>query len=189
MLPRPLRVAPCHRRRPTFAGDTPALGFLTRTKTRAVDDGSVAIGYRVSVSKPQSVALVAVAVLVAIQLVPVDRENPPVEEEVPAPPEVREILRRACYDCHSHETRWPWYGYVAPVSWLLAYDIEHAQEHVDFSAWNRYDEKKRRNKLEEIQEEVEGDKMPPWFYRPLHPEADLSEAERHALRQWATPGV
>jgi hypothetical protein len=56
--------------------------------------------------------------LVAIQLVPVDRTNPPVEEEAPASPEVRAVLRRACYDCHSNETVWPWYSRVAPMSWL-----------------------------------------------------------------------
>ncbi len=59
------------------------------------------------------------ATLLAMQAVPVDRENPPVESEIPAPEEVREILERACYDCHSNQSRWPWYGYVAPASWLV----------------------------------------------------------------------
>ena len=57
---------------------------------------------------------------VAIQLVPVDRKNPPVETEVPATAEARSVLRRACYDCHSNETVWPWYSRIAPVSWLVA---------------------------------------------------------------------
>ena len=148
--------------------------------------GGRAYGYRLAVSKARRGVLVAVAALAAIQLVPMDRENPPVEEEVPAPAEVREILRRACYDCHSHETTWPWYGYVAPVSWLLAYDVDHAREHVNFSAWGRYDLKQRRKKLEDIREVVEEDEMPPWFYRPLHPEAELSQADRDALQRWAT---
>lgn len=57
------------------------------------------------------------AALLAIQLVPVERDNPPVEEEVPASAEARAVLRRACYDCHSNEVVWPWYARVAPVSW------------------------------------------------------------------------
>ncbi len=61
--------------------------------------------------------------LVAIQFVPVGQLNPPVEAEVPAPATVRVILRRACYDCHSNETVWPWYSQVAPVSWLVARDV------------------------------------------------------------------
>jgi heme-binding protein len=61
--------------------------------------------------------------LIVMQFVPVERTNPPVEQEVPAPANVRAMLRRACYDCHSNETRWPWYSHVAPVSWLVAHDV------------------------------------------------------------------
>jgi mono/diheme cytochrome c family protein len=128
--------------------------------------------------------LIALAVLVLIQLVPVPRENPPVEEEVAAPSEVRQILRRSCYDCHSHETVWPWYSRIAPLSWLVAYDIREAREHLNFSTWNRYDDAKRRHKLEEAWEEVEEGEMPLWLYLPLHPEARLSQKDRDAIRAW-----
>jgi hypothetical protein len=68
--------------------------------------------------------LVATAVfLAAIQLVPVARTNPPVEAVVAAPPEVKVLLRRACYDCHSNETVWGWHTYIAPISWLVAHDV------------------------------------------------------------------
>jgi hypothetical protein len=132
--------------------------------------------------------LVALVALVAIQFVPVPRSNPPVETEVPAPAPVREILKRACYDCHSHETRWPWYSRVAPVSWLVAHDVDEAREHVDFSAWNRYDPPKRAKQLEEIWEEVEEGEMPLWFYVLLHPEARLSDEDRAVLRRWTQSG-
>ncbi len=66
---------------------------------------------------------IAVLVLAGIQFIPVNRSNPPVEEEILASPEVKTILKRACYDCHSHETIWPSYSRVAPVSWLLAWDV------------------------------------------------------------------
>jgi hypothetical protein len=123
-------------------------------------------------------------VLLAIQLVPVPRENPPIDGEVPADPAVRAILERACYDCHSHEVRWPWYGYVAPVSWLLAYDVHHAREHLNFSTWNAYDDSKRRKKLEDAWEEVEEGEMPLFFYVWLHPDAALDEGDRATLRAW-----
>ena len=66
------------------------------------------------------VGLVLAALLVLAQLVPVARTNPPATTELTAPLEVDGLLQRACYDCHSNETRWPWYAYVAPASWLVA---------------------------------------------------------------------
>ena len=132
-------------------------------------------------------ALISVAagvLLLAIQLVPVSRDNPPVEQVVPAPPGVIQVLERACYDCHSHETRWPWYANVAPVSWLVADDVAEAREHLNFSTWNRYDEEEKREKLEEIWEEVEEGEMPLWFYVPLHPEAELSDSDEMLIQRW-----
>ena len=128
-------------------------------------------------------AALACALLLA-QLIPVARENPPVESEVPAPDEVRRILRNACYDCHSHETRWPWYSRVAPISWLVAHDVSQAREQLNFSAWNRYDERDRRKKLEEAWEEVEEGEMPLWYYVPFHAEARLDAEDRRRLRAW-----
>ncbi len=127
---------------------------------------------------------VAAILFAAIQLLPVKRDNPPVEEEVAAPPAVREILRRACYDCHSHETSWPWYSYVAPVSWLISDDVHHAREHLNFSTWNDYDRDERAELLEEAWEKVEDNEMPLWYYLPLHPDAELSGSDREALRAW-----
>jgi hypothetical protein len=131
------------------------------------------------------VVLGVVVVLVAIQLVPVDRSNPRVEAEVPAPPEVRAVLRRACYDCHSHETVWPWYSRVAPVSWLVAADVHEGREELNYSTWNRYGAKKRVKKLKETWEEVEEGEMPPWWYLVVHRDAVLSAADRVSLRDWA----
>jgi hypothetical protein len=121
---------------------------------------------------------------VLIQLVPIDRSNPPVETEVAAPDDVRAILERACYDCHSHEARWPWYGYVAPVSWLVAYDISEAREHLNFSTWNQYVPKDQAKNFEEIWEEVEEGDMPLPIYPPLHPEAYLDDADLERLHAW-----
>ena len=124
-------------------------------------------------------------ILHAAQLVPVDRVNPPVRGEVAAPAEVRAILRRACYDCHSNEVRWPWYGRVAPVSWLLERDVREGREEVNFSVFERYPEKRQRRKWTEIPEQIQKDEMPPWFYVAVHGDARLSESDRAALVQWA----
>jgi hypothetical protein len=133
---------------------------------------------------PTRVLASIAGLLLAIQLIPVDRSNPPVEEEVPAPATIREILRTSCYDCHSNESAWPWYAYVAPVSWLVAHDVEEAREHLNFSTWNDYDEEEQIELLEEVWEEVEDGEMPLWFYVPLHPEAELSEQQRGLLHSW-----
>ena len=125
------------------------------------------------------------AVLLVAQLVPVDRSNPPIQGEVAAPAGVRAILRRACYDCHSNEVRWPWYGRVAPVSWLLERDVREGRREVNFSVFDQYPEKRRRRKWTEIPEQVEKGEMPPWFYVAVHREARLSESDKAALVRWA----
>ena len=125
------------------------------------------------------------AALVIAQLVPVERTNPPVEAEIVAEPEVQALLRRACYDCHSHATVWPWYAWVAPVSWLVAHDVDHARRELDFSRFESYDATKQRKKLGELAEAVEEREMPLWYYLLVHPEARLSEAERVRLMSWA----
>ena len=122
----------------------------------------------------------ALAVLgVAIQLVPYRPEaNPPVLGE-PAwdQPRTRELFVRACKDCHSHETEYPWYASVAPSAWLLRYDVDHGREHLNVSAWGHATNKH----ADEAASAVRDDWMPPWYYRPLHPEGRLSDEERQQL--------
>ena len=135
------------------------------------------------------VLLGAVLVLAAIQFVPVDRSNPPVETEIPAPENVRAVLRRACYDCHSNETLWPWYSRVAPVSWLVARDVREGRKELNFSTWNLYEEKRRLRKMKETREEVAGGEMPPWFYVAIHRDAVLSAGDVALLNAWALAGA
>ena len=131
------------------------------------------------------ILVLLVVLLVAAQLMPVKRGNPPVESDIPAPADVKAILTRSCYDCHSHEAVWPWYSYVAPVSWLIAHDVEEGREELNFSMWERYSAEKKQEKIAECWEEVEEGEMPLWFYLPLHSEARLSENDRSVLRRWA----
>lgn len=125
-------------------------------------------------------------VLLAIaQAFRIDTTNPPVERDVAAPPAVAAVLRRACYDCHSNETVWPWYSHVAPVSWLLARDVREGRAELNFSVWDSYEAKKKAKKLKETAEEVVEGEMPPWFYVAAHREAALSHADVESIRAWA----
>ena len=127
-----------------------------------------------------------VLLFVILQLVPSPgAENPPVEEEVAAPPEVVQLLRRSCYDCHSHETAWPWYASVAPAKWLVRDHVEDARAELNFSTWNRYDAEELADKLEEVAEEVGEEHMPLRSYLILHGDARLTDAERRQLVDWA----
>ena len=121
----------------------------------------------------------------AIQVVPVERSNPPGGEWLPAPPAVEKILHRSCIDCHSNQTHWPWYAYVAPASWLVTHDVEEGRDHLNFSTWEIYDEDERIDHLDEIAEVIEDGDMPLWFYVPLHPDARLSADDSATLIRWA----
>jgi hypothetical protein len=130
--------------------------------------------------------LTAIAIVaVGIQLVPVQRSNPPVTMDMNADPAAAAILRRACYDCHSNETTWPWYSYVAPVSWLVSDDVKEARSHLNFSEWDKYEEKRRRKIKEEIVEEVGEKRMPLKIYLSLHPEAKISDEDFQTIKAWA----
>lgn len=124
------------------------------------------------------------AVLVVAQAFRIDRTNPPVQQDVAAPPDVDVLLRRACYDCHSNETVWPWYTHVAPVSWLLARDVREARRELNFSTWDVYTTKKKTKKLEETAKEVTEGEMPPRSYVMVHRNAALPPADAERLRAW-----
>lgn len=124
-------------------------------------------------------------VLVGIQFVPVAAmENPAVVADFDESQEVEAVLRRACYDCHSNEVKWPWYSRVAPASWLVARDVVEGRKAFNFSDWPE-DEDDRQFNREQALEEVEEGEMPPWFYTPLHPEAKLTPKDLEILKKWA----
>jgi hypothetical protein len=129
--------------------------------------------------------IVLLAGLVAIQLVPVTRTNPPLQTEMPASPELRAVLRRACYDCHSNETVWPWYSRIAPVSWLLARDVNGGRKRLNFSAWNLMPAATQAKRVRESGKNVQEGDMPPWFYLPMHPAARLSDNDKAILMGWS----
>lgn len=136
-------------------------------------------------------ALAALAVfLIAAQFFGIDKTNPPVDTSkefmaLTSPPaDVAEMLRDACYDCHSHETQYPWYANVAPVSWWLAGHIEEGRKELNFSIWGDYPTDKATHKAEESGEEVADKHMPLTPYLATHSTARLSEAQRERLSTW-----
>lgn len=140
-------------------------------------------------SRPLKILLVLLGSLVLIQLVPLPRTNPPVTSEIAAPPAVKRILRDSCYDCHSHETVWPWYSWVAPVSWGVVWDVHEGREHLNFSTWNDYPELERKKLLKGVLEAVQEGEMPLKRYVWLHPEAALTPEEKDALEHWVRAAV
>jgi hypothetical protein len=93
-----------------------------------------------------------------------------------------EILRRACFDCHSNETQWPWYGNIPFVSLLVAHDIADGRKHLNFSEWDSYSPERRRRKMGESLEEIQQGEMPMWIYTLTHGDATLSAREVAVLR-------
>ncbi len=97
---------------------------------------------------------------------------------------VATLVKNACYDCHSFETKFPWYSTVAPVSWFIYDHIEHGREELNFSEWGEMEKKRKIRKLKEMAEEIEKKKMPLDDYVKLHPEADLSEEQKQLIIDW-----
>lgn len=116
---------------------------------------------------------------------PVSDEAQAIQSHVEMIPEISLILNRACYDCHSNATKWPWYSRVAPVSWLVVSDVNDGRRHLNFSEWAKYDRSKAAKKMQEIDEEVSIKAMPLSSYKLLHPEARLSDQERALVSDWA----
>jgi hypothetical protein len=134
---------------------------------------------------PRVLLLAFLAVVALLQLVPVERGNPAVQADVAAPGDVDVVLRRACYDCHSNETRWPWYSYVAPVSWLLARHVKKGRADLNFSEWPAFDFELQSLALRDIEEQIVQEKMPLGSYRRLHRDATLTPSDRDLLLEWA----
>jgi hypothetical protein len=138
------------------------------------------------------VLLVIGVALIGIQFVPVHRTNPPfdptqtVERVAAVPPEVKAIFDRSCKDCHSNETRWPAYGYIAPMSWLLVGDVEEGREGLNLSEWGAYDPDSQRDVLVEICRQVRRGVMPPRQYTLIHSSAKLTARDVEILCNWTT---
>ena len=147
--------------------------------------------------KVQGLVLVGVIGSSVVPALLLARQSAPAEAFIAAPADVRELLGRACNDCHSHETRVPWYAWVPPTSWLVASDVYRAQRHLNLSKWQTRSLRRRFRRVQRLYDVLEGGDwkahafgplpatMPPKRYLALHREARLSPTERSRLIRWA----
>lgn len=134
--------------------------------------------------------IVLFVAFVAIQFYRPDFTNPPIVEGEnllagnQIPENVKTILVRSCADCHSNETVYPWYARISPSSWFLAGHIDEGRRELNFSTWNKSEDRRKRKKLEEICEQIESKKMPLPSYLWIHRDAKLSDEETKTLCDW-----
>ncbi len=120
-----------------------------------------------------------------MQLIPLNQTNPPIIQDASAPADIKLILKTSCYDCHSNETKWPWYSRVAPGSFLITRDVFEGRKHLNFSEFADMDAFDSTDIGDEILEMLEEGKMPILPYLLLHPGASLSDSQTMALMDWA----
>ena len=136
-------------------------------------------------------ALVIVVVLLGLQFERPARTNPVVDQSQTiyarqqVTSQVAAILDRSCQDCHSNNTRWPWYTNVAPVSWFVIDHVNNGRSHMNFSEWGSLDNRKADKKLEELCEEVQEGAMPLVSYTSIHWSAKLSPEDVKVLCEWS----
>ena len=139
----------------------------------------------------QLVSAAIIAGIVVIQFVGPARSNPIAPEsqsvgvQLQVPPEASSILERSCTDCHSNNTRWPWYSRVAPVSWFVIDHVNHGRSHLNFSEWGRYTQRERDDLLHSICKEVKYGTMPLQSYLRIHTDAKLNAGDVKILCELA----
>ena len=127
-----------------------------------------------------SIASIAI-LLLAIQLIPVQRQNPPVVTQIQwDSPQTQALFMRACGDCHSNETTWPWYSYVAPASWLISHNVSEGRRRFNVSELNTSSNRLGRL-TSEFERAISGNRMPPAQFTVIHPDARLTSDEKQAL--------
>ena len=132
-------------------------------------------------------AVLVVAIVLVIQVIPVERNVstvPPGQsfektEKVPA--NVAAILKVSCYDCHSNNSRYPWYSELQPGAWFMAQHIKKGRDELNFDEFNNYSKRRKKAKIKSIISQIEKDEMPLRSYRMMHGNARLSADEKKEL--------
>lgn len=141
-------------------------------------------------SKSKKIILLLFIVFILMQFFRIDKTTPEIEASkdfisINSPSnEVKTLIMSACYDCHSYETKYPWYSEIAPVSWWTKHHVDEGREELNFSNWGDYSPKKVDHKLEECAEEVEEGEMPLSSYTITHGEAKLSKEQKETLETY-----
>lgn len=129
-------------------------------------------------------------ILIGFQFIPFSKvENQPGKTvdmltSINPPTEVAELIRKACYDCHSNETVFPWYFKIAPASWMVNNHISEARENVNFSDWSLFSIDDQIGILQSCSEEIEENEMPLFSYKIMHPLARLDQKEKALITNW-----
>jgi len=131
--------------------------------------------------------LVGLVVFLGIQFIRPTLNNPPVTAEIQAPPEVRQILRNSCYNCHSNETKLPWFDQIAPAYWLVAHDVKTARAHLNFSEIGKLPPAAQRGALFEAVNMIQLGAMPLSSYRHVHPDSTVSPEQLAVLKNYLDP--
>ncbi len=147
---------------------------------------------RYTMKKPRlkKILLALLGILVLMQFIRIDRSVPSYDAAgdfinvLQPPAAVAEQLKSSCYDCHSYETKYPWYSQLAPVSWFLRKHIKEGREHLNFSTWADKKHSSQLHALEEAYEEVVEGEMPLKGYLLMHPEAKMNREEKQQLTNW-----
>lgn len=135
----------------------------------------------------KKILIALLVVLVVLQFFQIDKTNPVVDENKDflktqnTPEEIASIIKTSCYDCHSNESKYPWYSNVQPAGWFLKDHIDEGRRELNFSTFTDYELKRQDHKLEECIEYIEKDEMPLGSYTLVHREAALTEAQKNIL--------
>ena len=138
----------------------------------------------------KKILIYAIIVFFIIQFIRINKDNPPVKKEMDytyitkAPSEVKAILKKACYDCHSNEINYPGYANIAPISWYIKEHINQGKEYVNFSEYGNYNQYQKEHINSALHRVIENKSMPLSSYIMMHKEANLSHEENRILLQW-----
>ncbi len=131
--------------------------------------------------------LIIIVLLIVIQFIRPERTNPPIDPQksLKTDPAVMKILKRSCYDCHSNETKWPWYSNIAPLSWSIVSHVNEGRKALNFSAYTTIDPKIKEKRLKRLIKTTRNGMMPLSSYLLIHKNAVLSSSDKQTLEKWA----
>ena len=146
--------------------------------------------------KKTKIIIAVIASLTAIQFIPLPgreyvqpKQGNDITDVLPISDETEELLRATCYDCHSDETRYPWYADIAPLSWWVQHHVNEGREHLNFSHFGELSMSRRDHRLEEGVEMMKKEEMPLSSYTWMHPEAKISLRQRAAMIDFFSSGI
>lgn len=130
--------------------------------------------------------------LLLLQAIRIDIPAPPAtidpNHEIEAPKEIMGMLKTSCYDCHSYQTKMPWYGNVAPISWEVRSHVKDGRKWLNFQEWNSYTEEKKQKIFKGIVKTINYS-MPMPMYLSMHEEAKLTRTQRNSIKEWAQNNI